>query len=88
MALLASLLPAASIVVCVCLSLQPAAPSVSFAYLFPTLNQEMLAASARITTVHPWATRFWEWVVNKQGVLYWRDQSKVTNEYECGCVGP
>ena len=48
-----------------------------FWYIYPELNREMLAASARIDTVHAWASRYYQWIFNHKGVLYWRFTEKV-----------
>lgn len=42
-----------------------------FLTVFPELNQEMLAANARISTPHHWQTRWYQWLYNARGVSYW-----------------
>ena len=60
-----------------CCMAQKSAPRVSFWYIFPELNREMLAASARIDTVHAWASRYYQWIFNHRGVLYWKHTDPV-----------
>jgi len=35
------------------------------------LNKEMIAASARIETRHPWESKWYEWPLTLRGILYW-----------------
>lgn len=48
----------------------------SFFYIYPELNREMLSANARIDVVHAWASRWTQWVYNARGVLYWSGRGK------------
>lgn len=51
----------------------PTQPDATYPFLtvFPELNQEMLAANARISTPHHWQTRWYQWLYNARGVSYW-----------------
>ena len=53
----------------------------------------MLAANARIDVVHVWASKFYQWIVNAKGVLYWSQDGKNVslgysrhNDRVCVCV--
>jgi dolichyl-phosphate-mannose--protein O-mannosyl transferase len=51
--------------------LQASAEPVSFFWIMPELNREMLAANARIDTPHHWSSRWYQWLYNARGVSYW-----------------
>lgn len=45
----------------------------SFAANFIWLNGEMYRANARIKTRHPWESKWYQWIIDQRGLLYYKD---------------
>lgn len=44
-----------------------------FVQSFTYLNREMYDANKRIKTRHTWESKWWQWIINKRGLLYFNE---------------